>query len=356
MSHIAEGLLHAHLDGAIGHDRAQEWLLAEAHLGDCEDCRRRLEEARQVRGAAGEILALATVPAGRRPNFEELLEQAGRASTPSRRTHWWSSTPRLAWAASLMLAAGAGWLGRELLIQTGQDVPAVVAESEAIPQVPEQTVGFADALEADEAAAGEGQFRRGADDADMLSGERAAGQKMEQPDAEPEVAAMQKAESQKSAEEFRQDAEPIDAKRDRLERAAEPTPEREAVARLSEDVASATTCYVGDTDLELQRSVAAAVESVTPDALRLEGDRTAVATVGESQMAGSWEAIGTDSVRVTLVTEDTELKMRFEQTDTGLVGTADSSARTEALNEADPAGAGPAVTIQYLQIECDLAP
>jgi hypothetical protein len=345
MSHITEGLLHAHLDGAIGHDRAQEWLLAEAHLGDCEDCRRRLEEARQVRGAAGEILALATVHAGRKPNFEELLRQAGGGSRPPRSTRWWSSTPRLAWAASLMLAAGAGWLGRELLIQTGQDVPAVVAESEALPQAPELTTAFSDAPEADEAAAGDGQFRAGADDADMVSGERAAGQKMEQPAAEPAVAAMQK-----NVEEVRQDAAPIDANRDRLAAVEKPAREREAVARLSEDVASAATCYVADTDLELQRSVAAADESVTPDALRLEGDGTAVATVGDTQLSGTWSESSTDSIQVVVANGEAGMELQLERTDTGFTGTAGRLDRGGAADDLNVAKA----PVRLSTMECEV--
>ena len=326
MSHITEGLLHAHLDGAIGHEHAEEWLLAEAHLSVCEDCRRRLEEARQLRTAASNVLSAASAPLGNRPDFEHLVAKAGGTSSVRRRSVWWNSTSRLAWAASLVLAVGAGWLGRELLVQTGRDMPSVV-QTESLPQAPEQAAAFGDAPNSRGLAA--------------------------PPSNEPEVAVMRKSEEQKMSEEFRQDVEPAR--------------ERDAVAQLSGERANAPTCYAADPQGDLQLGLAVADRAVAeddrknatpiaPSEIRLLAEGTVMVTARGSQMVGSWEAMGTDSVRVTLVIEETELKMRLEQTDTGLVGTAVSSARIEALNEADPAGAGPAVTIQYLQIECESAP
>ena len=352
MSHITEGLLHAHLDGAIGHEHAEEWLLAEAHLSVCEDCRRRLEEARQVRTAASDVLSAASAPLGNRPDFEHLVAKAGGTSSVRRRNVWWNSTSRLAWAASLVLAVGAGWLGRELLVQTGRDMPSVV-QTESLPQAPEQAAAFGDALEAEDSAADEGQARTEAEELDRAAGEPNSRGLAAPPSNEPEVAVMRKSEEQKMSEEFRQDVEPAR--------------ERDAVAQLSGERANAPTCYAADPQGDLQLGLAVADRTaaeddrknatpIVPSEIRLLAEGTVMVTARGSQMVGSWEAMGTDSVRVTLVIEETELKMRLEQTDTGLVGTAVSSARIEALNEADPAGAGPAVTIQYLQIECESAP
>ena len=353
MSHISEGLLHAHLDGAVGHDRAEQWLLAEAHLSVCEDCRWRLEEARQLRDAAGGILAVASAPSASKPGFQELVAKAGTAAPLPRRKPWWNSTSRLAWAASLVLAIGAGWLGRELLIQTGQDMPAVVAESEAIPPEPEQKAGFRDAVDDEDTAADQGQARTEAEEIDRVAGDPNSRGLAVPPANEPEVAVMRKSEEQQGAVESRQDAEPAR--------------ERDVVAQMSSGRANAPTCYVADLQGDLQRGLAVADRAsseddrknttpIAPSEIRLQTNGMVLATAGGQQIAGSWEAMGTDSVRVTLETEEADLEMRFEQTDTGLVGIAVSSARAGALNEADPAGAGRSVLIRLQRIECEGIP
>lgn len=132
MSHIAEGLLHAHLDGALGSDEAA-WKSAETHLETCGDCRRRFEEARELRETAGEILARVDAEYEPSPAFADLVAEAdarrrdnagvpsaidapaGRARAGAGRP-WWNSPVKLAWAASLVLALGAGWMGRALLV------------------------------------------------------------------------------------------------------------------------------------------------------------------------------------------------------------------------------------------------
>lgn len=341
MSHISEGLLHAHLDGAVGHDRAEEWLLAEAHLSVCEDCRRRLDEARQLRDAAGEILAVASSPAGRRPDFDELVAQAAGDSKARPRSAWWNSTSHLAWAASLMLAVGAGWLGRELLIQTGQDIPAVVLESEAIPQTPDQTAVFRDALGSDEAVEAEGRAGFEAEDVDRLSGERTAQRIAVAPANEAEVVMMEKSEGRhKAAEQLRQDAAPMNANDDRLEDAIddpENRRERDALVRTVGAVAVSSTCYAAD-EMELQRGLLAADQAVTeedqknappvtPSELRLSADGTAVASTGGRQMVGTWVEFSGDSVQVLLAGTGVGLAIRFERTEGGLTGTVARAGR-----------------------------
>ena len=129
MSHAADGDLHAYLDGAL---RAIDAAKAEglaAHLEVCSDCRARLEAARALRERATDILALAgpeTVPV---PPFTEVLAVAGagdgdgspagdddvRSGAGGRTASWWRRRGvDLAWAASLALALGLGWLGRGL--------------------------------------------------------------------------------------------------------------------------------------------------------------------------------------------------------------------------------------------------
>ena len=135
MPHITEGLLHAHLDGALGPDEQLEWAKAEAHLAACDDCRRRLNEAAELRDAASGLLsAAASSPSVARPALEELVAraEARRADPPSTaRSSWWRTPTRLAWAASLVIAVGAGWIGRQLVVEQGPGGPRVSAEQDA---------------------------------------------------------------------------------------------------------------------------------------------------------------------------------------------------------------------------------
>jgi hypothetical protein len=140
MSHVDDGRLHAYLDGAL--ESREERLRVEDHLKLCPDCRTRLEAARGDREGAGEILGLLGPEEVRVPPFEELLARrggeaggggvggagsgasgsgasgspsAGPAPSPSRS----SGTPRLnrlAWAATVVLALGGGWVARGALM------------------------------------------------------------------------------------------------------------------------------------------------------------------------------------------------------------------------------------------------
>ncbi|MEX0907647.1 MAG: hypothetical protein WD054_04900, partial [Gemmatimonadota bacterium] len=128
MQHVADGILHAYLDGALD-ALAEAGALPDgvtsndvrAHFDLCADCRSRLEEARSVRERAGLILDDAGRTAVDLPPFDAI---AGRA--PARRRSAWLP---LAWAASLLLAVGAGWWG-SVLMQARQ--APVVADAEAV--------------------------------------------------------------------------------------------------------------------------------------------------------------------------------------------------------------------------------
>ncbi|MEW5930195.1 MAG: zf-HC2 domain-containing protein [Gemmatimonadota bacterium] len=106
MRHVDEGLLHAWLDGeraALEPGAADE---VRRHLAGCGECRARLEEARGLRDRA-EALLRGGDPAGMEvdvPPFEAL------AARPAPARH--GRGRMLAWAASLALALGAGWLAR----------------------------------------------------------------------------------------------------------------------------------------------------------------------------------------------------------------------------------------------------
>ena len=107
MPHATEGDLHAHLDGALAviDESAAERLTA--HLARCADCRARLEQERVLRDRAGDLLGVA-LPVVDAPPFETVVGSTRRR--PPRMT-----TERLAWAAAIIVALGAGWIGNAVL-------------------------------------------------------------------------------------------------------------------------------------------------------------------------------------------------------------------------------------------------
>jgi hypothetical protein len=126
---MSEGDLHAWLDGAIPED-SEELRAIRVHMKSCPDCAAQLEDARRLRSEADAILA-STLPAGAGPAFEEIRLRSLQEDTPPRASGFqpgplrvgWLSVQRLGWAASIMLAVGAGWLGRAVLVEKGWTDP-----------------------------------------------------------------------------------------------------------------------------------------------------------------------------------------------------------------------------------------
>ena len=115
MRHVAEGELHAWLDGALDQLGSKRELEVREHLRSCAECQERLAVEEATRGRAIEVLALAAPEAVVPPPFEALVErvhavQSEGAGTPARVSH----TARLGWAATVVIALGAGWMAREL--------------------------------------------------------------------------------------------------------------------------------------------------------------------------------------------------------------------------------------------------
>ena len=115
MPHIEEAALHAYLDGAAPPADAAR---LEAHLEDCERCRTRIEDVREVRERASGLLASLEPGPIHAPAFAELEARASRRSAGAVDgsaavvgSPWWRR-PSLAWAATLALAFGLGWLLR----------------------------------------------------------------------------------------------------------------------------------------------------------------------------------------------------------------------------------------------------
>jgi hypothetical protein len=130
MSHVDDGTLHAYLDGALDSLGSVEAARVREHLESCEQCARRLEEEGAWRDQAAAVLAGA-VPEGEDvPPFEEIRARAAMASSaPAGR-----SLRRLAWAASVVLAMGTGWMLRGASTRGGVGLrpptPVMLAPSE----------------------------------------------------------------------------------------------------------------------------------------------------------------------------------------------------------------------------------
>jgi len=108
MQHLEDGFLHALADGEIP---SEELTAVREHLEQCEPCRVRLDEARMEAETARELIELievpALVPAEQRSGVAvEALDR--RTDRPTDRR--WIRT--LAWAATVVLAAGVGYYGR----------------------------------------------------------------------------------------------------------------------------------------------------------------------------------------------------------------------------------------------------
>ena len=98
-SHLDDGTIQELLDGEI-HSSALPPI--QSHLAACAECRARLEAARVFMTEADELIEMLDEPVAATPAVVIPL--------PRRSTQPW--TRRLAWAASLVIAVGAGWYSR----------------------------------------------------------------------------------------------------------------------------------------------------------------------------------------------------------------------------------------------------
>jgi anti-sigma factor RsiW len=100
-SHLDEGVLNALLDGEIP---SSEIPALQAHLTGCEACQSRLEESRALRDQAFALIDVLD-EATEAPVGAAVIPL--RPREPARRRRVWATG--LAWAASLALAATAGF-------------------------------------------------------------------------------------------------------------------------------------------------------------------------------------------------------------------------------------------------------
>jgi anti-sigma factor ChrR (cupin superfamily) len=118
MSHVDDGALHAFLDGALEALPPEEAARIRDHLAACPSCAARLEEERSIRAEASTILADAMPALDGLPTFEELRAQAA-ARGPSQADRSSGRLQKMAWAASIVLALGAGWMLRQATAPSG---------------------------------------------------------------------------------------------------------------------------------------------------------------------------------------------------------------------------------------------
>jgi hypothetical protein len=98
MSHLEEGVLQGLIDGEIPSSQLGP---IQAHLTSCAECRARLDEARTIGAEADRLIETIELP-------EAPARVAPRRPAAPRRT-W---VRNVAWAATMVIAAGVGYLAR----------------------------------------------------------------------------------------------------------------------------------------------------------------------------------------------------------------------------------------------------
>ena len=162
MQHLDEGTLHALVDGEVD---SEELGAIQAHLETCADCRVRLDEARAMAGEAEQLVEAIEVPGPGR--------QDGTTAGRQRPKRW--PVRELAWAASIVVAAGLGYAGGrepQIIPEPQLSAPTGPAQAEAdAPAGPPASVSERFRAERD-TGAGADQERRGAAAADQIANRR----------------------------------------------------------------------------------------------------------------------------------------------------------------------------------------
>jgi hypothetical protein len=107
MRHIPEEELHAYLDQGLSRSQCVE---IESHLAACPSCQAARDAIAALRDRTTALLAKLAPPRGFPPAFESLRRRAAVQATARRRR-----IQIAAWAASLVLAVGLGWMANYLL-------------------------------------------------------------------------------------------------------------------------------------------------------------------------------------------------------------------------------------------------
>lgn len=144
MPHVDDGTLHALLDGALPAEDPRRAAAVEAHLRDCAECRARSEAAASLRERSNGVLGLLEPEVA--PDFDEVLVRAGRSGPGHRQARQARWTRGIAWAATIVLALGTGYLIRDRLVPEREAAAALESvTAEAVRGEPRTSQGAADA-------------------------------------------------------------------------------------------------------------------------------------------------------------------------------------------------------------------
>ncbi len=123
MSHPEEGMFHAWLDGELSPDEVRA---IETHVASCSACAIRLDEVRAIFAESTDLVERLELPEREAPSPAALAPQQARARRP-----WALTGPRmrtLAWAATIVIAAGAGYLAGDWRQRVPGRAPAVISD------------------------------------------------------------------------------------------------------------------------------------------------------------------------------------------------------------------------------------
>lgn len=127
-SHLDEGTLHELLDGEIP---SSDLPPIQAHLAACSECRARLDGARGFEAASEDLLTMLDTPA-------DTPREKPAPVVPLHRAPW---ARNLAWAATVVLAVGAGYFGGR---GAGADPAPHLEPAMPLADAPQETVAPVD--------------------------------------------------------------------------------------------------------------------------------------------------------------------------------------------------------------------
>lgn len=121
MSHVDRETLHAYLDGELGRGALDQQAIDE-HIAQCGECAAALDDVRRVKDRAAQILSASGPLDVSAPPFDQLRALRNEPNT-SGPVPSLGRMKAIAWAATVVLAVGAGWYARAASI-TGDPAPA----------------------------------------------------------------------------------------------------------------------------------------------------------------------------------------------------------------------------------------
>jgi hypothetical protein len=132
MRHIPEEELHAYLDQGLSRSQCVE---IESHLAACPSCQAARDAIAALRDRTTALLAKLAPPRGFPPAFESLRRRAAVQATARRRR-----IQIAAWAASVVVAVGLGWMANHLLTTQASPPRDLAGRTVARPPITAQAI------------------------------------------------------------------------------------------------------------------------------------------------------------------------------------------------------------------------